>query len=118
MNKGFKSVITSFCTISNITKVKENSKSIIDFEQFVSCVGNKSVYTENELRDIYNKERNIYAIELLYNNFFGAGNNVNWIWLNNNGLFKYHPYKIKYNNEEFKKILKEGKINVQNFIID
>jgi hypothetical protein len=54
----------------------------------------------------------------LYNGFFGKGNNVNYDFLEKNGLFNDYPYAITYSREDFEKILERGKANVQNVIID
>ena len=82
-------------------------------------VGNKSVYSESELRSKYDSADKLILIELLYYGYFGAGNNVNWHWLNNNDCgFYAHPMSVHYTRSQFEKILREGKVDVDNVIID
>lgn len=57
-------------------------------------------------------------IEMVYNGFFGKGNNVNHYTLNQYGLFNDYPYNIKYTKNDFINILKLGRNNVRNTIID
>ena len=57
-------------------------------------------------------------IELLYNGFFKKGNNVTYWQLKNKGLFETYPYNIDYTLDEIKDILKLGKADVENIIID
>ena len=116
--KAFKSVITSLCTVSKITLVKNNFIPRLSFEEFVAISGNKTVYPEEELKKIYNTKKNIVTIELVYNTYFGKGHNVNYATLKDHGLFETHPYQITYNKNELEKILELGDRNVQNIIID
>ena len=43
----------------------------------------KTVFSENELKAIYNGSKNVVMIELLYNGFFEKGNNVTYWQLKN-----------------------------------
>ena len=91
------------------------------FDQFRSRIGNKSVFDEDDIREKYNTERNLIAIEMLYYGYFGAGNNINMDWLDRNGLWAKkdeYPTEIRLSQEQFKTILKEGKIDVSNVIIN
>ena len=116
---GFKSCITSYCIVTKIIKVKEKTKALISYDEYRRIIGNKSVYNDNELKRKYNTLDNLTLIEMLYYGYFGAGNNVNWIWLKNNDCwFKTHPMNFKYSREQFDKIMKEGKVDVSNVIID
>lgn len=118
-SRGYKSVITSYCVVSQIVKIKSNWKKLYSYDEFRKMVGNKSVYNEDELRNKYNTCPSLTLIELLYYGYFGAGNNVNWIWLKNNGLwFNTHPLNFSYTTDQFKKVLQEGNIDVNNVIID
>ena len=65
-----------------------------------------------------NKKRNIVAIELVYNSYFGKGHNITHHELHSNGLFEKYPYCIDYNRSELEKILELGDKNVQNIIIN
>ena len=117
-SKTYKSVITSYSTITKIHIVKNNWVKKISFDDFIELSGNKTVYSEEILKELYDKKKNIVALELIYNGYFGKGHNITHHVLNNNGLFEDHPYKIKYTKEEFKKILEMGDVNVQNTIIN
>ena len=58
---------------------------------------------------------------MLYYGYFGAGNNVNMNWLDNNGCWAnegQYPTDVHLNENQFRKILVEGKVNVSNVIID
>lgn len=116
---GYKSVITSYCIATRIEKIKYQGKFFYSLDKFLHIVGNKSVYSEVELKHRYDNENNLTVIELLYCGYFGAGNNVNWIWLKNNGCWPgTHPMNFRYTRTQFKKILREGNIDVDNVIID
>lgn len=117
-SKTYKSVITSFSTITKIHIVKDNGVKKISFDDFIELSGNKTVYSEEYLKYLYDQKQNIVALELVYNGYFGKGHNVTHHKLKENGLFENHPYKITYTKEEFKKILEMGDINVQNTIIN
>lgn len=116
--KAYKSVITSLCTISKITAIKNNYTPYFTFEEFVRIAGNKTVYPEDELKTIFDSKRNIIAIELIYNTYFGKGRNVNYAALKDNKLFEDYPYQIEYSRSDLERILKLGGNNVQNIIID
>ena len=116
--KTYKSVITSFGTITNIETIKRNGREVVLLDEYLKIAGNKTVFSEKELEEIYVGNNNVEMIELIYNGFFGKGNNVNHKTLNENGLFSRHPYKIDYSKDEFIKILEMGEKNVQNIIID
>ncbi len=116
--KAYKSVITSFCTISKVDVIRSVHLSNIPLEEFLHQIGNKSIYTEAELTDLYCKKSTLVAIELVYNCYFGKGHNVTFKELKDKGLFETYPYSIMYNQEEFIKILEIGDVNVQNTIVD
>ena len=116
---GFKSVITTYCVVTRIVKIKSSGRALCAFAEFLQLVGNKSVYSEEELREKYETWDSLTLIELLYLGFFGAGNNVNWMWLKNNDCWPgTHPMNFRYSRNQFEKILREGNINVENVIID
>ena len=116
--KTFASCVTSFCTICNITYVKDKGATKIPFESFLSLAGNKSVFSESELLDMYNNKRNIVVVEMVYNGYFGKGCNVTHNWLKEHHLFEYHPYLIELTEKEFNMILEEASVDVQNAIVD
>ena len=67
---------------------------------------------------LYIPRSNLIAIEMVYNGYFGKGNNVIHRWLADNGLFLQYPYGIRYSKEDFITILGKGKVDVSNVIID
>lgn len=81
-------------------------------------IGNKSVFTNDELLSIYNEKSTIVVLEMVYNGYFGKGHNVNYNSLKNEGLFKEHPYNIEYSKDQYIKILEMGDVDVQNTIVD
>lgn len=115
--KSLKSVVTSFCTISTVTWVRNDYEIKISYEEFVKKIGNKTVYTNEKLKEVYNK-RNVLIIELINNGYLGAGNNVNYNWLKSMGLFEDHPYEVKLTHDDVLKILKEGGKNENDIIIN
>ena len=118
-SKGYKSCVTTFCMVKNITWVKENGKASMTYEEYLRRIGNKSVYETIELQTQYNNEKSLVIIELVYYGFFGGGNNINWVWLKNNGCWgDGYPTSQKLSHEQFNKILKEGNIDASNVIID
>lgn len=116
--KKYKSVVTSFCTISKVDIVKEKGIQVSSCEDFIKQAGNKTIYTSNELQEIYATKKTVVIIELVYNGYFGKGHNVNFNELKENGLFEDYPYNVVYTEKEFEKILEMGDINVQNTIVD
>lgn len=116
---GYKSVITSYCVATRIEKIKAAGQARYSFDEFLHMVGNKSVYDDFELKTKYDTFTNLTLIELLYYGYFGAGNNVNWMWLKNNNCWPgSHPMNFRYSKDQFIKILREGNVDVDNVIID
>ncbi len=84
-------------------------------------IGNKSVFNENELFGQYQNYKNVSIVELLYYGYFGAGNNVNMDWLDNNGYWAsqgQYPTQVHLTANQFKNILMEGNVNVSNVIVN
>lgn len=118
-SKGYKSVITSYCVATRIEKIVDCGVHRYSYDEFRKIVGNKTVFGDAELKKKYDTMRSLTVIELLYYGFFGAGNNVNWVWLKSNDLwFDTHPMVFQYTKSQFEMILKEGKVDVKNVIID
>lgn len=118
-SKGYKSCITSYCVVTDIIVAKENNAYMMSLDELLRRIGNKSVFDENEIRAKYNNERTLVVVEMLYYGFFGAGNNVNWVWLKNNGFWgDGYPTSIRLSQEQFKAILEEGHVDVPNVIIN
>ncbi len=116
--KGYKSCITSYCVVTDMIIAKLNGSEKISYYDLIKRIGNKSVFNESEVHKKYYSEKNLVIIEMLYYGFFGAGNNVNWMWLKRNGHWgDGYPTSMRLTPEQFKEILKEGRIDVSNVII-
>lgn len=116
-NKGSRSAITSFCTITKITFVKRNGRCLMTLDEYLANAGNKTVFSKDELSGIY-RSSNVVMIEMVYNGFFDKGHNITYWQLKNKGLFESHPYNIDYSMNEMIEILKLGGKDVGNIIID
>lgn len=116
--KAYKSVATSFCTLTDIRVVKSNSIEKMSLRDFLRYAGNKTVFTEVELRKFYNEKPDLIILEMVYNGYFGKGNNITYIDLKDNGLFESYPYHIQLSKQQFISILEMGGKNVQDVIID
>jgi L-amino acid N-acyltransferase YncA len=121
--KRYKSCLTSYCIVTKIIAAKRSGTSLLSFDDLLTQIGNKSVYDRNELRTRYDNDKNMFVIEMLYYGFFGEGNNVNMDWLDSNGYWStahggQYPALIRLTPGEFKEILREGNVDVDNVIID
>jgi len=117
--KTYKSAITSFCTITKIDIIKDKGKPKMSLDNFIKNAGNKTVFTREELSEMYNnKKENIVMLEMVYNGFFGKGKNITHRMLNDNGLFQTHPYSIEFTKKQFIQVLDMGGADVQNIIIN
>lgn len=121
--KRYKSCLTSFCIVTNVIAAKRNGKFLLNFNELLARIGNKSVYDERELRTKYDNDKNMFVVELLYYGYFGEGHNINMDTLENKGYWSsshggVYPALIRLTPGEFKQILREGNINVNNVIID
>lgn len=118
--KSYRSCITSYCVVTNAFQAKRDQRALLTFEELKAKIRNKSVFAEEEIRTQYESFNNVTIIELLYCGFFGAGNNVNLKWLRDNGMWTTgsYPTKMRLSPEQFQTILRQGKINVQDIIID
>ena len=116
---GYKSCITSYCLVTKIERIKTKGRELVSYEQYRHFIGNKSVFSDQDLIEKYNSSDDLTLIELLYYGFFGAGNNVNWVWLKNNECWPgTHPLNFRYSRKQFDRILREGHVNVENVIVD
>lgn len=117
----FKSCITSFCIVTNIIQAKQGNRYLMTFDELKSAIGNKSVFNETELYKQYLSYKSMLIIEMMYLGYFGAGNNVNLDWLDNNSLWtigNQYPTERKLDVDQFKSVLVEGNVNVSNVVID
>lgn len=116
---GYKSCVTSFGIVTNVVAAKQRGKALMPLDEVLAKVGNKSVFDANEISEKYDQSKNLVIIELVYCGYFGKGNNLNWVWLKNNGLWPdTYPTNARYTPEEFLRIINEGGINVQNALIN
>jgi len=116
-----KSCITSFCVITDIIEVKSFGRYLMQFDELIARIGNKSVFNENDLLERYDKDKNVVVIEMLYYGYFGEGNNVNKNWLDTHGYWSKsgeYPTSVQLTPTQFKEILTEGNVDVSNVIIN
>lgn len=121
VGKRYRSCITSFCVITDVIQAKVNNRYLMTFEELKQRIGNKSVFIESELQKQYSSYRNLTVMEMLYYGYFGAGNNVNMDWLDKNGCWAnegQYPTEVRLTENQFKKVLLEGNVNVSNVIVD
>lgn len=116
---------TLICRIQDNTEevyVTDKHEILISqFERFAFQKNGVNLNGENELQEQYTRFRNMTIIELLYYGYFGAGNNVNMNWLDQNGFWAaegQYPTEVKLTPAQFKRVLTEGNINVSNVVIN
>lgn len=115
----YKSCLTSYVVVTDVIMVKRNNQVLVSFDDLCQRIGNKSVFDEQELLNRYQNDKNVVVIEMLYYGFFGAGNNINYAWLLDNGYFNGdYPASIRVTPDQFKNILEEGEVDVSNVIIN
>jgi hypothetical protein len=113
-----RSVATSFCTVTNVTNIKLNGKICLSLEEYLTLAGNKTVFTEEQLEEKFFTEKNLVVVQMIYNGFFGKGNNITYRELKENRLFEDYPYNIRLTREQFELILRMGGKHVQHIIAD
>lgn len=121
--KRYKSCLTSFCIVTNVIAVKRNGTYLMTYEDLLHKIGNKSVYDKEEIKTKYDNDKNVFVVEMLYYGYFGEGHNIPMNWLDCNGYWcdshgVNYPALIRLTPDEFKEILEEGNIDVDNVIID
>lgn len=121
--KRYKSCLTSFCIVTNVIAVKRNYTHLMTFAELLAKIGNKSVFDASELQTKYNNNQNMFVIEMLYYGYFGEGHNINMDALETKGFWSSshngtYPALIRLTPDEFKQILREGGVNVNNVIVD
>ena len=121
--KRYKSCLTSFCIVTNVIAVKQNWQHLMTFDDLLRKIGNKSVFDAEELKNRYDNDKNVVVVEMLYYGYFGEGNNINMDWLDTNGYWSsshggIYPALIRLTPNDFKQILREGNVDVDNVIID
>ncbi|MEN6385859.1 MAG: hypothetical protein ABFD79_11775 [Phycisphaerales bacterium] len=114
--KTYKSVATSYCTLTRIVPIISHRSKQVSQDDFLNLTRNKTVFSQQELQDLYRQKANLTLIEMVYNGFFGKGHNVNHKALSEAGLFSGHPYNIELTPNEFLTILQMGDKNVSDLI--
>ena len=115
----FKSCLTSYCVITDIIRPKVGGRYQMSFDDLLARIGNKSVYNANELRNQYQTAGTLNVIEMLYYGYFGEGHNINMDWLDKNGYWpSEYPANARLSPTQFKEILSEANVHVENVIID
>lgn len=101
------------------TPIRKKGIYVKSQADYLKIVGNKSVYSLEELEMIYKTSKNnLIVIEMVYNGYFGSGKNVTFDTLERNGLFNRYPYEIELSKEDVFKILGMGGKNVQDIVIN
>lgn len=114
--KTYKSVITSYGTVVRFELIKKDYKYYKSLEEYKGIVGNKSVFSEEEIESFYS-QKNLYVLELVYNHAFGEGNNVNHYSLKANGIWaNCYPYQAIYSIDDFRAILALAKQDINKLI--
>ncbi len=118
--KKYKSCVTSYCVVVSTHCIKRGGWREQTFDEFKQLVRNKTVYSENALLKMYENDKHIIVVEMLYYGYFGEGHNINWDWLSRNGYFQpgTYPSKIRLSQEQFRLLLQEGDVDVSDVIID
>lgn len=116
--KQYRSVATSFCTITDVTYIKLNGKIYVSLEGYLAIAGNKTVFSGEQLEEKFCTEKNLVMVEMVYNGFFGKGNNITYKELKERGLFEDHPYNMRLTREQFESVLRMGGKHVQHIIAD
>ena len=119
--KRYKSCLTSYCIVTNVIRAKTAGRTSVSFDELLQKIGNKSVYDVDELKNKYDGDANMVVIEMIYYGYFGAGNNVNMDWLDNNDCWSsagVYPTSVKLTRTQIEKIFTEGRIDVSNVIIN
>lgn len=115
-NKQFKSVITSYGMVVRCVKIKQKGIAYKTFDQYKILVGNKSVFSLEDIESFYSKS-NLYVLEIVYSHALGAGNNVNYFTLKDKGIWKDgHPFQAVYSMSDFKSILSYAKQDLEKLI--
>lgn len=115
----YKSCVTSFCVVNDVIFVKRNNTPILTFDEFCLAVGNKSVFTKENLWTKYQNDKNITIVRMLYCGYFGSGNNVNMDWLDTAGLWTPdggYPANTQLSQQQCATIWIAGGIDVDNVL--
>lgn len=115
----YKSCVTSYCVVDRVIPVKRSGRVLMSFETLCQIVGNKSVFSIEDLRNRYQTNSNVTVVKLLYCGYFGKGNNVNYAWLDEQGLWAPHgeyPAQTQLSPEQCAMIWRHATIDVENVL--
>lgn len=117
--KRYRSCITSYCVVDDVIAVKRFGQRLCSFEDFCKIVGNKSVFSKEDLIRRYREDKNVTVIRMLYCGYFGEGKNVNMDWLECNKLWSpegVYPANHEIAPKQCAAIWKAGGIDVYNAV--
>lgn len=115
----YNAVATGVVVVEGVQKVKEYSKAKIGFEEFINLLGNKTVLTEDELKEYYYQKKSCSIVSVTYNQYFGEGKNITLGSLKEFGLWPDgYPASSNIYTEDLKEILELGGLNEKYIIID
>ncbi|MFV0289066.1 MAG: GNAT family N-acetyltransferase [Mycoplasmatales bacterium] len=120
-NAAYKSAVTGLGVCEKIIEIRKNYQNIVSFKEFLTLIGNKSVFERKDLEEFYlnNRLKNITIIKFITSISFGEGNNVNYKNLKKHDLWpNYYPTNKNLEYNEILKIIEIGGSNVQNIIIN
>lgn len=117
--KRYRSCITSYCVIDDVIAIKRCGRLLYSFEDFCKIVGNKSVFSRDDLLRRYREDYNVTVIRMLYCGYFGEGNNVNMDWLDKNNLWSpegIYPANWELAPKQCAAIWRAGGVDVHNAV--
>lgn len=117
--KKYRSCITSYCVVDDVIAIKRNGLRLKTFEEFCQIVGNKSVFSLGDLQSKYRDDYNVTVVRLLYCGYFGAGNNVNYDWLDKSNLWNPHggyPTHTQLTPQQCAMIWNRGSLDIDNVV--
>lgn len=115
--RAYKSCLTSYCVVTDVVVVKENWHVKMTFEEFLKIVGNKTVYTLQELQNKYDNDRNVTIVTMLYCGYFGAGLNINMAWLRDHNLWakeSEYPARVELSPVQCQTIWQNAHVDLDN----
>lgn len=115
--KSFHSCITSYCVVDEVKTFINNGNRIKSLDEYLDYVGNKSYYDKDTLVNQYKTYRNLVVIKMLYYGYFGAGNNITYNTLKNEGLWPdAYPTTVRLTIDQFIYILKQANLDPSKII--
>lgn len=117
--KRYKSCLTSYCIFTGVVPVKKNGVQLLTFDAFCDEVGNKSVFSQEDLLKKYQQDKNLTITKLLYCGYFGSGNNVNMHWLDEHNIWTPdggYPANTQLTPQQCSMIWQEGEIDISNIL--